>query len=124
MITKRLCIQFVSDALVRQIVEGRKTASVVDVEDVDKAEDDYNDALVVGRYYDVYDSARICRAVIRIMAMELCRWDSIPERLWRGETNVSADEFRKDHSDYFQNPGQDFEFVAYYFELVDVPPFA
>jgi hypothetical protein len=37
-----------------------------------------------------------------------------------GETNASADEFRADHMDYFSNPGGDFEFVAYYFELTHV----
>ena len=51
--------------------------------------------------------------------MELCRWDSIPERLWRGETNTSADEFRADHVDYFSDPDGGFEFVAYYFELAE-----
>jgi hypothetical protein len=50
--------------------------------------------------------------------MELCRWEDIPERLWRGETNTSADEFRQDHLDYFENPGPGFEFVAYYFERI------
>ncbi len=114
---KNLKIQFVSDALVQQIIEGRKTASVVDLDEVDVKEDEYNDALVVGRYYDVYDSKLEQRATIRIVAMELCRWDSIPERLWRGETNVSAEEFRSDHEEYFETPGSDFEFVAYYFEV-------
>ncbi|MFH1373109.1 MAG: hypothetical protein ABII79_04875 [bacterium] len=65
----------------------------------------------------MYDAGLIKRGTIRIVAMELCRWDSIPERLWRGETNVSADGFRADHIDYFDNPDNDFEFVAYYFEL-------
>lgn len=110
-------IQFVSDALVQQIVEGRKTASVVALGEVDVAEDEYNDALVVGQHYDVYDSKLERRATIRIVAMELCRWDSIPERLWRGETNSSADEFRSDHMEYFCDPSDDFEFVAYYFEV-------
>lgn len=110
-------IQFVSDALVQQIVEGRKTASVVALDEVNVAEDEYNDALVVGQYYDVYDSKLERRATIRVVAMELCRWDSIPERLWRGETNANADEFRSDHEEYFGAPDEDFEFVAYYFEL-------
>ena len=117
MAKEHLRIQFVSDALVDQIVDGRKTASVVDIAEVDVAEDEYNDALVIGRYYDVYDSKLQCRTTIRIVAMELCRWDSVPERLWRGETNKSADEFRADHVEYFDDPGADFEFVAYYFEL-------
>ena len=111
-------IQFVSDGLVRQIVEGKKTASVVALGEVDVADGDYDDPLVVGEYYDVYDSGLAVRATIRILAMELCRWEHIPERLWRGETNASAEEFRQDHLDYFGDVGPDFEFVAYYFERV------
>jgi uncharacterized protein YhfF len=112
-------IQFVSDTLVSQIVDGRKTASVALVGEVDVKEDEYNDPLVVGDVYEVYDSALTSRAAIRIVAMELCRWDAIPERLWRGETNASAEEFRQDHVDYFNHPDADFEFVAYYFETVN-----
>ena len=114
---ENLKIQFVSDALVDQVVDGQKTASVVALDEVDVAEDEYNDALVVGRYYDVYDSTRTRRATIRIVAMELCRWNAIPDRLWRGEANASADEFRSDHVEYFGHPEPDFEFVAYYFEV-------
>jgi uncharacterized protein YhfF len=113
-------IQFVADSLVEQIVDGRKTASVALLGEVDVEEDEYNSALVVGEYYDVYDSSLANRGTIRIVGMELCRWDDIPERLWRGETNDCADEFRVDHCDYFDRPGPDYEFVAYYFELV--PP--
>ena len=111
-------IQFVSDALVQQIVEGRKTASVVDLGQVDQADGEYDDPLVVGEYYDVYDSDLVVRATIRIVAMELCSWAHIPERLWRGETNLNADEFRLDHQEYFNDPSLDFEFVAYYFEKI------
>lgn len=117
MSTKHRRIQFVSDDLVEQIVAGEKTASVVALDEVDLDEDEYNHSLVVGRWYDVYDFGRANRCTIRITAMELCRWDAIPERLWRGETNGSADEFRADHIDYFEDPAGDFEFVAYYFEL-------
>ena len=115
---RRRRIQFVSDALVQEIVDGIKTASVVDLGDVDVADGDYDDPLVVGEFYDVYDSVLTVRATIRIIAMELCRWDAIPERLWRGEGNVDADEFKADHVDYFGDPDADFEFVAYYFEAV------
>lgn len=111
-------IQFVSDVLVQQIVDGRKTASVARLGEVDVADGEYDDPLVVGEIYDVYDSSLTVRATIRIMAMELCRWDDIPERLWRGETNTSADGFRRDHEDYFVTPDPDFEFIAYYFQLV------
>ncbi len=111
-------IQFVSDRLVDQIAEGRKTASVVAVGEVDVSESEYDSALVVGEHYNVYDSALVRRCTIRVVAMELCRWDAIPERLWRGETNESPDGFREDHVEYFGNPSGGFEFVAYYFELV------
>ena len=76
--------QFVSDSLVEQIIEGRKTASVVALDMVNVAEDAYNDPLIVGGTYDVYDSKLEPRVRIRITAMEVCRWDAIPERLWRG----------------------------------------
>jgi uncharacterized protein YhfF len=111
-------IQFDFDSLVLQIIEGRKTASVVRLGEVDISEGDYNDALVVGEYYDVYDSQLNRRAIIRITGMELCRWDTIPERLWRGETNRNADEFKDDHLYYFDNISPEMEFVAFYFELV------
>lgn len=100
-----------------QIIQGEKTASVVSLGEVDLDEDEYNHALVVGHYYEVYDSQLKQRCAIRVTAMELCRWDNIPERLWRGETNTDADEFRADHVEYFDDPSDDFEFVAYYFEL-------
>ncbi len=110
---------FVSDSLVVQIIRGEKTASVSRVEEVNVIVDDFDDPLVVGEYYDVFDSKFVKRTTIRIVAMELCRWDHIPERLWLGETNSNADEFRVDHRDYFDNPSDDFEFVAYYFEKCD-----
>jgi len=115
-IHKNRSIQFVSDSLVQQIVDGRKTASVVRLGEVDIAGGDYDDPLVVGEYYDVYDSSLVVRATIRIVGMELCRWEDIPRRLWQGETNTNAEEFRRDHLSYFENPGPGFEFVAYYFE--------
>jgi uncharacterized protein YhfF len=111
-------IQFVSDHLVEQIIAGQKTASVAALGEVAVREDDYNDPLVVGEYYDVFDSRLVRRATIRITGMELCRWDTIPDKLWRGETKHSAEEFRQDHEEYFGHPRADFEFVAYYFTLV------
>lgn len=109
-------IQFESDRLVEQIVEGRKTASAVRLGEVDVTDSDYDDPLVVGEVYDVYDSRLVPRAAIRVVGMELCRWEAIPERLWRGETNAGADEFREDHQGYFDHPSAGFEFVAFYFE--------
>jgi RimJ/RimL family protein N-acetyltransferase/uncharacterized protein YhfF len=119
---RRSRLQFVSDRLVQQVVDHRKTASVALLDEVDVKEDEHNDPLVTGREYDVLDSARIRRAAIRITGMELCRWEDIPERLWRGETSTSADGFREDHREFFGSAaGPGFEFVAYYFRTVDPP---
>ena len=122
---RRRRIQFVSDGLVQEIVDGIKTASVVGLGEADIADGDYDDPLVVGEFYDVYDSALTVQARIRVVAMELCRWDAIPERLWRGEGNVDAEAFKTDHVEFFGNPNDDdkgiaddFEFIAYYFENV------
>lgn len=112
-------IQFVSDRLVEQILEKKKTASVSRLEDLGRDEDEYNHALIAGETYDVYDSKLVRRCAIRITSIELCRWDDIPERLWRGEANESADEFREDHKGYFGDPPAGFEFAAYYFRLVE-----
>jgi len=111
-------IQFDFDSLVEQIVKGQKTASVVRLGEVELSDGEYDDPLVVGEYYDVYNSQLKRRATIRITAMELCRWDNIPERLWRGETNNNAEEFRQDHLYYFDTIRPDLEFVAFYFELI------
>lgn len=110
-------IRFESDRLVQQIIDGRKTASADNLKDIERDVDDYNSALVIGHYYDVYDSRLVNRTTIRITGLELCRWDSIPERLWRGETNSSAEEFRQDHHEFFNHPADDFEFAAFYFEI-------
>jgi uncharacterized protein YhfF len=113
-------IQFVSDHLIEQIIEKKKTASVTHLENLDLDEDEYNHALVVGKLYDVYDSKLVKRCTIRITSIELCQWNNIPERLWRGETNNSAFEFREDHKEYFNNPEDSFEFAAYYFQLIKI----
>lgn len=116
--TKR--IQFVSDQLIEQIIDKKKTASVASLESLVHDEDDYNHAIIVGEFYDVYDSKLVKRCTIRITSVELCQWNYIPERLWRGENNKNAYEFREDHREYFNYPQASFEFAAYYFQLVKV----
>ncbi len=111
-------MSFTSDHLIDQIIEGRKTASVEWLDQQGEL-NEWDSALKTGRVYAVCDSNRIPKCKIRVVAMELCRWDAIPERLWNGETNANADEFRADHGEYFDDPKDDFEFLAYYFELLE-----
>ena len=56
---KNRSIQFISDSLVQQIIDGRKTASVARLGEVDITGGDYDGPLVVGEYYDVYDSSLV-----------------------------------------------------------------
>lgn len=109
---------FTSDDLIDQILAGAKTASVERLGDHDRDVGEYDHALSVGERYAVFDSARKQRCVIRVTEMYLVRWDAIPEKLWRGEVEESADGFRASHLAYFDHPSDAFEFVAYHFELV------
>ena len=111
-------MSFTKDHLIDQIIAGRKTARVEWLEKQGEL-DEWDSALKVGDIYTVCDSRRISRCKIQVVTMELCRWDNIPERLWKGEMNLNANEFRKDHIEYFNDPDEDFEFLAYYFELTE-----
>ena len=53
-------------------------------------------------------------------SIRLSRWDRIPAWLWKGETNHSPEEFQDDHRECFENPADDFEFIGFEFELVEV----
>lgn len=114
--TKRM--SFTDDSLITQIIDGRKTASVEWLH-LQGELDEWDSPLQVGDVYTVCDSQRIPRCRIRVTSLRLVRWDSIPEWLWRGETNINADEFRTDHIPYFNNPAGDFEFAGYEFELIE-----
>ena len=110
---------FTFDRLIDQIIEGRKTATVERIEEQGYL-DEWDTGLGIGYVYTVHDSERAPRCRIKVVRLELCRWDAIPEWLWRGEANQNADEFRDDHVDYFGNPGPGFEFVGVEFQLVEV----
>ena len=109
--------------LIDQIITGVKTATVTRLQWL-RGYDEYTTALYVGDTYTVFDGNREARCRVRITALELTRWDSIPERLWRrdpattGETSLAA--FIQDHDAFFGHPAGDFEFLAVYFERVDV----
>lgn len=115
--TRRM--SFTSDHLIDQIIAGRKTASTEWLHRQGEI-DEWDSAIQVGTVYTVCDSQRMPRCTIRVTSIRLCQWRSIPEWLWRGETNDTPEEFQADHIDYFENPGNDFEFIGYEFELVSV----
>jgi len=110
---------FTIDRLIDQIVEGRKTATVERIEEQGYL-DEWDTGLGIGYIYTVHDSNRVPKCKIKVVRLELCRWEAIPDWLWKGETNQNAEEFRENHIDYFDGPDSGFEFVGVEFELVEV----
>ena len=112
-----------NSTLVEQIIEGRKTATAWPIES-GLGVDEYNTPLHVGLVYTVYDTDTQPRCRVKMTAVELARWGDIPERLWRedpalsGEISLAA--FIGDHFEYFGRPDDDFEFLAIFFECVEV----
>lgn len=109
------------DRLVLQVLNGTKTATADPVSNYDKSYGDFDDgSYEEGDIVEVYDLKRNLRCKIRICEIYTTRFGSIPEKLWKGEGNISAEEFRKDHmycwSEY--DIDDDFEIVAIHFELV------
>lgn len=115
-------MQWFQSALIDQIIDGSKTATVRFVE-WSEGLDANNTALHVGATYDVVDRDGATRCRVRLTGIELVRWDAIPERLWQRDPAVSGavsrEAFRADHLDYFHQPSDDFEFLGVYFDRVD-----
>lgn len=112
-------MQWLDRRLIDQIIEGRKTATVRRLFE-SLGIDDYNTALQVGGVYQVYDADRQPRVAVRLTAVELVSWGDLPEALWRRDPaasgEVSEAAFRADHFDYFDQPADDFEFLALYLD--------
>jgi len=115
-------MQWYDATLIEQIVAGTKTATVRHLA-WSEGLDDFNTPLHVGAFYTVYDREKRLRCRLRITAIELTRWSAIPEALWRRDPatsgEVSLEAFRDDHWDYFDQPGNDHEFLAVYFDRAD-----
>ena len=115
-------IRWSENRLVEQIIDGSKTATAWLIES-GLGVDQYNTPLHVGLVYTIYDAATRPRCRVRITGIELARWGSIPERLWRADPAITGEiglePFRQDHINYFGQPDDDFEFLAIYFELVE-----
>lgn len=111
------------DRLIRQIIAGKKTATACPAEIYFEPDGDYEDGgFVVGDLVEVYDLKCKLRCTIRITEYYTTRFGDIPEKLWRGECNSSAEEFQKDHiycwPEY--DVTDDFLIAINHFELVEV----
>jgi uncharacterized protein YhfF len=106
--------------LLDQVVDGRKTASVLRPGEVHYGVDPADAAVEVGGVYEARDPDGRPRCRIRVVKMEPLRWgDPIPEPLWRAEACADEAQFRREHVDWFSDPAPDYTFRAFWFERVD-----
>lgn len=111
------------DRLIMQIIEGKKTATACPAEIYFLADGEYEDGgYEVGDLVEVYDLKKRLRCIIKITEYYHTTFGDIPEKLWKGEGNSSAEEFQKNHlhcwSEYHVN--EDFEIAVNHFELVEI----
>lgn len=109
------------DGLVVQILEGKKTASACPAEEYHLADGEYEDGgFEEGDLVEVYDLRKRFRCLIRITEVYATTFGCFPDKLWKGEGNKSAEQFRIDHRSCWSDHQIDneFEMMIHHFELV------
>jgi len=99
---KKFCFWADDDAIVAhligQVLDGTKTATARPATSWGVPRNAYDDASVaVGDTVDLFDNAGLVHARLRITDVYECRFDAIPEKLWRAEAEPSAQAFRDAH---------------------------
>lgn len=111
------------DRLVQHIIEGRKTATACPATEYNLSAGDFDDGgYEVGDIVEVYDLKKKFRCTIKITEVYSTKFGNIPDKLWIGECNSSADEFREDHRSCWSKYeiDDDFEMMINHFELVEI----
>lgn len=86
------------DRLVRQILNGEKTATCCPSEYFDIADGDCDDGgHAVGDIVEVYDLKQRLRCLIEITGIYTTTLGAPPEQLWRGECCADVQEFVAEH---------------------------
>jgi uncharacterized protein YhfF len=111
------------DRLLRQIIAGQKTATACPLSDYFAWGSAFDDgSFELGDVVDVYDLKGQLRCRIEITEVYRTKFGEIPEKLWRGECNSSAEAFQEDHrvcwSEYTVN--DDFDMMVNHFKLLEV----
>jgi len=97
------------DRLICQILEGEKTATACPAHLYYLSDGDYDDGgYEKGDIVEVYDLKERLRCLIQITEVYEARFGEIPERLWKGENNSNAQEFKRDHLSCWSNNRQSF----------------
>jgi uncharacterized protein YhfF len=112
-------LTFPYDRLLDQVLDGRKTASVLRPGERNYGTDPRDAEVRVGGEYDACDTRGDVRCRIRVTDMRELRWgEPIPEALWRAEACASEEEFRRDHLEWFARPSPEYTFRAFWFERI------
>ena len=109
------------DSLVREVLSGRKTATVCKADEYHVPMNTYDDGgMEVGDLVDVYDQRGRFRCVIRVTEVYPVEFGAVPEKLWRAECCESAEHFRDVHRCCWPDDdlSDTFEMIATHFELV------
>ena len=111
------------DSLVREVIEGKKTATVCKADEYYLSEGEYDDGgWEVGDVVEVYDNRKRLRCYIEITDVYKTTFGHFPDKLWKEEACRDAEHFRKAHRYCWPNYNltDDFEMMATHFRLVKV----
>jgi len=109
------------DRLLRQVLDGTKTASADLARNWHAPAGEYDEGgYLVGSIVEVYDQHQRLRCHIRVLEVYETTFASIPEKLWRGEAHASAEDFRREHRQCWNQDAltDETRIVAFHFELV------
>jgi uncharacterized protein YhfF len=115
----------IANELIGQTLAGTKTATVRPASSWGVPLHDYDSArFKVGDLVELRDAGGAAHGQLRLTEVYDCTFGDIPERLWRGETNNSADEFRADHRSGWPHVELtlDLPLIAIHFRLISRIP--
>jgi len=123
---KRFCFWADDDAvvahLIAQVLDGTKTATARPTSSWGIPRNTFDDARFdIGDVAGLFDNAGHVHAHLRITDVYTCRFDTIPEKLWRAEAEPSAQAFRESHIQGWPDLTQtdDIMLTAIHFERLD-----
>ncbi len=111
------------DSLIVQIIEGKKTATACPKEEYFLSDGEYDDGgFEVGDLVEVYYLKNRLRCIIKITEFYETTIGKMPEKLWLGEGNKSAEEFKRNHINCWPEyqVNDEFEISVNHFELVKI----
>lgn len=111
------------DQLLKQALDGTKTATAGLARDWHVPSGDYDDGgYVAGDIVEVYDLHGCLRCLIRITEVYETTFGCIPEKLWRGEGCISAEDFQRGHRACWSDDTltDETRIIGCHFELVKI----